>query len=473
MKKALSKARLADRVWASLWPSHALRRLRARAVLAAYEATRPDRDRRRQRRERRGPNAPVREAARPLRERVRELEQNTDIVPGALAILTAAVVGPGVRPEPQAVTVAGHLADDLNARLQDLWAGWAERGEVTWQHAEPSAQELAVRTWMRDGEVFVVHHLGPQVRHGSAVPYSYELREPDLCPTDLRAPDAPMGVEFDSWRRPVAYRFLLRHPLDDASRPGRERTERVPADRVSHLAYVTRVGQARGVSPFAPVLARLGDIDDIDEAERIAARVAAALAVFIRKGEPMVYQEPPAGARREIELEPGLVIDDLRPGEDIGSIASTRPNMDTMAFRAEQMRSVAGGIGVSYSALARRYDGTYSSQRQELVEQAVLYRALWRRYVDRVEAPKWRWFVRAAELAGLLRVPPEVRRESVLRPVYTPAALPWIDPMREVRAWQGLVESELESREHIARLRGRDPQEIERQIARERRQEPA
>ena len=460
-------------VLAALWPQLALRRLRARETLAAYEAARPDRERRRQRRERRGPNAPVREAAGGLRERVREMEQNTDIVPGALQVLIANIVGDGARPEPQALTRGGELHEDLNGRLQELWDDWAEAGEITGQHAEPGAQALAARTWLRDGEVFALHHVGGEAPHAAAVPYSYQLVEPELCPMDWRDPDAPMGVRFDGWRRPAEYLFLRGHPLDVAAPRRDARVQRVAADRVSHLAHATRIGQARGVTPFAPVLSRLADIDDIDEAERVASRVAAAMALFIRKGEPHVYQPPPRdGERREIELEPGLVIDDLRPGEDIGTIASTRPNLDTMAFRGEQMRAVAGAIGTSYSALSRRYDGTYSAQRQELVEQAVIHRVIWRHYVSRFELPKWRWFVAAAELAGVLRVPPDVRPESIRRPVYTPSALPWIDPLRETRAWQMLVETGLESREHIARTRGRDPREIERQIEREARARP-
>ncbi len=468
----MSRPTLLDRLWASAWPSHQLRRLRARRANAAFEGARPGRDRRRERREQRGPNAPVREAARPLRERVRELEQNTDIVPGALSALLANVVGAaGARPEPRAAA-GGALDESLNARLQDLWDEWAEAPEVTGQHAETGAQELACRTWLRDGEVFARHHLGrvAGLAHGSAVPYSYELLEPELVPADGRwggPGGAPDGVELDAWRRPVAYRVLLRPPGDGPLRPAD--AARVPADRMSHLMHGTRIGQLRGASPFAPVLARLADIDDIDEAERIAARVAAAMAAYIRKGEPLAY-EPPADAeaRREIELEPGLIIDDLRPGEDVGTIDSGRPNREVMAFRAEQLRAVAGGVGVSYSSLARRYDGTYSAQRQELVEQSAVYRAVWRRFIDRWERPKWRRFVLAAELAGLVEIPPGVDRKSVFRPAYTAPALPWIDPLREVKAWQGLLDSELESREHIARLRGRDWREIRREVERER-----
>ena len=464
-------ATLFDRLYASVWPSHQLRRLRARRANAAYEGARPDRDRRRERRETRGPNAPVREAARPLRERVRELEQNTDIVPGALAALVANVVGAaGATPEPRAANREGELDEALNARLRALWEEWAQDPEVTGQFHEVGAQEIACRTWLRDGEVFARHHTGHVAGlPRGAVPYRYELLEPDLIPADRRRgrPGDAMGVELDAWNRPVAYQVLAR-PFDDRLPRAAAETVRVPADRMTHLAHVTRIGQVRGVSPFAPVLSRLADIDDIDEAERIAARIAAAMAAYIKKGEPHHYEPPaPGAASREIELEPGLVIDDLRPGEDVGTIAANRPNREVMAFRAEQLRAVAGGIGVSYSTLARRYDGTYSSQRQELVEQSAIYRSIWRRFIDRWERPKWRRFVLAAELAGLIGIPPAVERKSVFLPAYTAPALPWIDPLREVKAWQALLESRLESREHIARLRGRDPRHVEREIDRE------
>ena len=53
-----------------------------------------------------------------------------------------------------------------------------------------------------------------------------------------------------------------------------------------------------------------------------------------------------------------------------------RPNPNLITFRNGQLRAFAAGISASYSSVSRNYDGTYSSQRQELVEQWVHYACL-------------------------------------------------------------------------------------------------
>jgi capsid protein len=49
-------------------------------------------------------------------------------------------------------------------------------------------------------------------------------------------------------------------------------------------------------------------------------------------------------------------------------IKSDRPNPNLETFRNGQLRAVAAGSRGSFSSIARNYDGTYSAQRQELVE---------------------------------------------------------------------------------------------------------
>lgn len=110
----------------------------------------------------------------------------------------------------------------------------------------------------------------------------------------------------------------------------------------------------------------------MEEAERVAARISASLAFFIKKEHPEGYQAPPDGspaqAQRMIDITPGMTFDDLRPGEDVGVIQSNRPNTALNIWRAGQLRSSCAGTRSQYSSVARDYDGTYSAQRQELVE---------------------------------------------------------------------------------------------------------
>lgn len=460
-----------DRLIAGTFPEYQMRRLRALQVTNAYEAAKQTRTHRALR-ESRGPNTPVREAAKPLRDQVRYLEQNTDIVNGALDVLVANTVGLGIRPEPMVRTKSGALHEDMNKQLMRLHKEWATHPEVTGTLDEYSAQRLAARSLYRDGEVFLQHIVGdvPTLKHNTRVPYSYELIESDLVPIDpytgRNSSNDLQGVLLNSWGRPVAYNVYLEIPSDELRGQHlgnlvNPATKVVPAEQMTHLKIQRRIRQVRGVTIFAAVLKRLADIDEIDETERVAARIAAAMAAYIKKGEPMVYQSPKEGReKRELQFEPGMVFDDLEPGEDVGTIVSNRPNNALIPFRAEQLRSAAAGIGTSYSSLSKNYNGTYSAQRQELVEQRVIYGTMWSYFVERCERPKWARFVEAARLRNLLGDMSDVDMDTLLECSFSRPEIPWIQPKQEMDAHTAAYDLGVTTRSDIIRARGQDPRDV-------------
>ena len=461
-----------DRLIASTFPLYAERRLRARAMTAVYEAARKTRQHRADR-ESRGPNAAVGDAARSLREQARHLEHNSDIARGALGTMVANVVGAGIKPEPQIRLRNGDLHEELNETLSHLYREWARRPEVTWEFDEPAAQRVAVRSALRDGEVFAQHLVDriPGLQHGTIVPYSYELIEAEYCPSLYQdvARKIEQGIELNDWSRPVAYHFLKRRINEDFTVRLQisEDTRRMEARFVSHLALKDRIRQVRGVSLFAAALRRISDINEIDETERVAARVAAAMAVSIKKGDPYMYTPPsdPDNDYREIEFVPGMVIDDLQPGEEMQSIVSNRPNNALIPFRQDQFRAMASGLGLSYSSLSRNYNGTYSAQRQELVEQHAHYGIVWSWVVSRLEMPKWHAFLDAAVIGNrdLLRMMSDIDPVSLRDCDFSRPAMPWVDPNKEMAGIEKELALGLTTRSAVMRARGRDPREVARQ----------
>lgn len=67
---------------------------------------------------------------------------------------------------------------------------------------------------------------------------------------------------------------------------GASQTKFVPANRMLHLKNVHRIRQMRGVSVFASVLNRFDDLKDYEESERIAAKIAASMAAYIKRAPP-------------------------------------------------------------------------------------------------------------------------------------------------------------------------------------------
>lgn len=443
---------------------------------SAYEATLPTRHRKTWREHGSGNNATM-TAVRPLREQARQLERNHDIARNILNILVRNVVGAnGIGIEPQPLTKDGEIHDDLALRIHALHADWARRPEVTWQFNKARMEQLLCRSWFRDGESLFQKVMGylNTLDHGTLVPYSIEMIEADLLPLEFN--DVPngvfQGVQRNQWGRPTGYWLYKTHPNDPAS-PYAPARKFVSADVIGHIRAIDRIGQVRGVSAFASVVTRLDDIKDYEESERIAAKIAASLAAVIKKGDPTLFDpsdltDPATAqprAKRRLEFEPGMIIDDLRPGEDVSMLDSKRPNTGLEQFRNSQLRAVAGGADVSYSSASKNYDGTYSAQRQELVEQWSAYETLSNAFIDMASRPIYEGFITAALLSGQLKIPRDVDPQTIAHALYVPPQMPWVDPLKEANANQIVEDRAYESGPEIIRSRGGNPREVARQQA--------
>jgi lambda family phage portal protein len=163
-------------------------------------------------------------------------------------------------------------------------------------------------------------------------------------------------------------------------------------------------------------------------------------------------------------MGPGAVWDNLLPGEDVKGIGLDRPNTNLIDFLADQHRRVAAGPGVSYSSLSKRYDGNYSSQRQELVEQAPNYARMRNTFVSQFVRPIYERFLFWAESSGELKMPRNVDPETLARADFRGPSQPWIDPKKESEAAKMDVEQGFKSRRMIIRERGLDPDLVDQQI---------
>ena len=462
-----------DRAIATFAPAWAVRRVQARAALAYYDAVKKSRLRRERTKDGRG-DAVVAVSAAKLRTYARDMERNHDISRGALDKLVQNIAGAtGIGIEPQPRTANGEIHEDFARAILTLWRDWCKRPEVTWQHDWPSAQRLLCRSWVRDGESFAQRLMGtvPSLNHGTRVPYSLELIESDSVPLDYydERKGIVQGIERNAWGRPLAMWLYKTDPAKLFSLASVSDLKRVPSERMLHVKLVDRILQARGLSIFASVLTRLDDVKDYEESERIAAKVAASMAAYIKKGSPENYtvtlnEDGTERAPRSMKFRPGVVYDDLLPGEEIGTIDTNRPNTNLEAFRQGQLRAVAAGLGVSYSSLARDYNGTYSAQRQELVEQWGAYCVLQAEFGSRAVQPVYEDFLAVAIASGQLKVPADVDPASIDDAILVGPQMPWIDPLKEMSSNKGLERAGYKSAQQIIRERGGNPNDVFEQI---------
>jgi lambda family phage portal protein len=299
------------------------------------------------------------------------------------------------------------------------------------------------------------------------VPYSLELLEADYLPMDLSGDNIVHGVEKNQWGRPRAFHLYKQHPGNTIVPFTRQtlETSRVSADIITHLKFVRRLRQTRGVPIIHGIINRMDDIKDYSESERIKARVNAAFTTAIRRTADFTG-EVDANGNIPFEMQSGIIFDGLRVGEELQSVGTDTPNPNLGPFIAEMMRAAASGTGTSYSSISKHYDGTYSAQRQELVEAREGYKKLLNFFIGVQMQPVWKNFIDMAVTARLFVMPAGV----TLQQLYTSVdmrgpGVDWIDPKKESDADIQNIENGLKSRHQVIREHGGDPRQVDRELA--------
>ncbi len=437
-------------------------------------------------------DATLMRSAEVLRFRARDLDENYDIASGVLDVLESKIVGSEILAHPMVMMQGGQeLAVDLNRFLAELYREWAVRPETTRQHSLGKAQRLSARSWMRDGECFV-HHLDgdvPNLVHSTAVPYSIELLEADMCPMSLtsRSIDDLLlryGILTDEWGKPEEYLIRLHHPGDSLFGLFTAGTSlgvgvslrdvvRVPARDISHIKHVKRMHQTRGVSALATVFNRLSDLKDYEESEQTAARIGSYVALAITKSPDAQPEAPGSSSPREMDWMPGMIFDDLVEGEEVKSIENTRPSNKIAQWRELCLKSVSSGTRAGYSSIARDFNGTYSAQRQELVESELHYAVMTEELVSQKVRPTYRRFVDMTHMASL--IPGELLQgvdlSTLFKAAYRGPAVAYIDPVKEINHELIGVQGGFFSKQSVQLKRGSNPNDVDAEIEQERARE--
>lgn len=474
MSKAVTP-NVADRVVNWFSPEKGLKRQQARKIQAYYEAAKPDRSRK-FRRDTGGPNVQTQQGAVAIRNQARHLEQNHDISRGILRTLTNNIVGPkGIGIEPQPRTKDGKIHQEYSAALLEAWRNWQVSPDVTGRYHWARVQRMVAKTWLRDGEGFGQMLTGPVplLDHGTRIPFSLEIFEPDMVPFSLNDERRGIrqGIELNAWGKARAVWVHKQHPTDGIVMLSGNNVKRIPAERILHITSTDRIGQIRGVSEFASVITRLEDIKDYEESERVAAKISAMLTAYVKRGNPEMMDPDTLPrdnegniAPRELSMQPGTIVDSLEVGEEIGMIDSKRPNPNLITFRQGQLKALAAGVGATYSSVARDYNGTFSAQRQELIEQWTNYATLTDEFVGNFVQPVWEGFVRAADLSGVVPMPKGLKEGSTDDALFIGQSMPWIDPLKEANGWATLVRAGFASETEVMRKRGVNPADVMDQI---------
>lgn len=392
-----------------------------------------------------------------LRTRSRKLVRDASYAKRARTIIVNNVVGSGVNLQSQVMNTRGELHARLNAEIERAWREWCKA---------PSCHtggrlHFADMQRMLLGQVFEAGEVFPRLHRrafgGSKVPLSVEVVEAERIADEFSHPQpAPassaevrMGIEVDSFGRPVAYWMRERHPGELRMRiDATVQLERIQASEVLHLHVVDRWPQTRGEPWLHTVIRKLDDMDEYSSAELTAARLSACLFGTIESdgGDPN-----PLGASsdldgsRQLNMEPG-VIEALSPGEKLNLHAPNRPNQALDPFLRYMLREVAAGLGVSYESLSRDYSqSNYSSSRLALLDDRDLWQTLQQWFARSFLQPLFEQWLQAAVLAGAITgltvEQYALAPERFNAPVWKFRGWSWVDPTKEVNAYKEAVKA--------------------------------
>lgn len=305
-----------------------------------------------------GPVAATTPALPTLRNRIRDLVRNDAIAASAVRVMANSVVGFGIQCRTNTKDPA------QKARVNEVWSAWA--GQAATDGGDfYSLQAVIVRALVTDGEAFI-RIRARKTEDGLPVPLQLEPLEADFLPlldTDVH-PGLPeghvirQGIEFDKINRRVAYWFNTQHPGEVNPFVGSSNTDltRVPAESVLHVFEPQRIGQIRGVSPFASVVAKLRNVADYDDAVTERVKLANLFVAFLKKpvasgADPMTGLAIEGTLDAPISgLEPGLM-QELLPGEDVTFSAPPDAGATYADFMRTQHLIIAAALGVPVEML--------------------------------------------------------------------------------------------------------------------------
>lgn len=395
--------------------------------------------------------------------------QNSGFISGLIEQHVAMVVGTGLqmsmRPDFKDLGWTEEQSNDWSADVEDRWLEWCQDPmacDLQGRMSFDQMQQLAMASWMSYGEVLALLPLRTR-RDGSMTKVLM------LPPSRLRETSTGTGVihgvRVDADGMATSYLFRQRdHAYDGMEREIEiRRFDGDMRQQVVHV-YEPTLASTRGISPLAPVLKVVRQIDQYQDATLTAALIQTIFAATIKTDlsgisafEGLMTESDQmslnglAAAKGDwydaskIDLFTHGRIAHLFPNDTLEFHKAEAPGTQYEAFMAWLMREVARCVGLTYESASGDYRGaTYSSIRMASADSFQI--ALKRRqnisipFARQVKATWLEDEIGAGRIAfpggieGFLRFRPQILRDR-----WTGPPKPQADDLKTARAQQTLL----------------------------------
>lgn len=378
-----------------------------------------------------------------LRARGRELVQNNDYAEKFVGMVKNNIIGPGGIRLQSRVQDGPAKPDKLaSAAIESAWAEWSAAADITGTQSLRDICETLVGGLPSDGEFLARLIQGADARN--RFNFAIQIIDVDRIDTTFNTANGPngnavhMGVEVDSYRRPVALHIFAAHPMD-GTHSNRQRI-RIPTDELLHRFKITRAEQMRGIPWMAPGMLSLHHLGNFKLSALLAAEHGANHYGFFTTPDG---QAPLGGTDANGETitttQPGTY-DTLPNGVTFTPHESKYPNEVFGPFVKTTLQRIASGWRVAYHSLANDLEGvSYSSIRSGSLEERDRWAADQEWFITAFMEPVFQAWLKMALLSGAITMPngsalPAAKIDKFRRHEWQPRRWEWVDPKGDMEA---------------------------------------
>lgn len=430
-----------------------------------------------------GVNTIIGTSAPTVRARIRQLVRDFPYFKRAVETIVDYTVGSGIMFQARVKDASANLDRRRNQQIEDAFLYWADEADIAGKLHFYELMQLCKRQDVESGEFLLIKKY-PREKN-RYIPYALQVYESDWLTSQYdtyaggsigmaadkgAATEIRQGVEYDRQTgRIVAYHFY------DPEGWGKD-TIRVPASDVIHGFKTLRPQQLRGISDFTCAVLVAHDLGDLMDTELDGAKMAAKWLAFVETPNPADRQQwtnisdetegTESGVINKIEELENGIIEYLRTGEKVTLASSNRPGTNFPPMVKLILTMIASATGVPYELLSGDYSQTsWSTGKMVRSDFSQTLHPIHTRHIRHFCNPAIKPFYDAAVLAGRLDFPGYfVNPAPWQRTEWQPPGMESMDVLRESRATIDQIDAALKSPQEIARARGRDLEEIYKEI---------
>lgn len=416
-------------------------------------------------------DAEIRKDVTSMRAHSRQLDNDNPWMRNYLRMMETDTVGPKGFTLQARVKKPGttELWEDVNDLLEADFKAWSLKGVCTvdGRHSFLGVQRLTGRTLPLDGEVFIREVYGAKNGWG----YALQLLDADLL--DVNYNQEPgngrnaivMGVELDSWGKPVRYWFRPAGVAYSIGYPnGDGRRYPIPAEEIIHVIDPERMNQTRGVPFVAPCMYLLAMLGAYLENELAASRFETERFMMLENPEGLGDFTAAQAVGAKI-VSSGLHAQVLPPGYKATAPDLRHPNANLPPYVQVMQHALAAGLGVSYHGLTRdpsqaNYTATRADDMVDRPQKQRLQEVLVETMLERI----YRNRLQMAYLSGKIKLPAGVTLDMALEHRWTARGWVLLDPLKDRQADQLGVNMAVTTRTEICAEDGVDFEDVVKQL---------